>query len=195
MIVIGNGESRLGIDLQKIKEQKVGCNAIYRDVTVKHLVCVDKRILLECLKTGYNNKNFVYTRPRNWVTYRLENNIKRVPVLPYQGNLRPDQEEHWGSGPYAVLIGAMKAKEKELIKLVGFDFYSKDRLLNNVYKDTLNYGRSTDSAVDPRYWIYQIGKVFECFPQKKFIVYNNDNWIVPKQWKYSNVFVDSISNI
>jgi hypothetical protein len=195
MIVIGNGESRLEIDLQKIKDTKVGCNAIYRDITVRHLVCIDKRMVREVIQTGYNIKNKIYTSKRNFITHRLDNNIHPVPELPYKGSLRPDLVEHWGSGPYAVLVGTQKSKPDDPVKLVGFDFYSKDKLINNVYKDSLNYAKTSDRAVDPRYWIYQIGKIFEYYPDKHFVIYNTKDWVIPHQWKYSNISVDSISNI
>ena len=37
MLVIGNGESRLQVDLDKIDICKIGCNAIRRDYEVDHL--------------------------------------------------------------------------------------------------------------------------------------------------------------
>jgi hypothetical protein len=64
-----------------------------------------------------------------------------------------------------------------------------------VYKDTANYSLAHKSAVDPRYWIYQIGKVFECFPDTHFIIHQTDNWQLPKAWKYSNVSLDNLNNL
>ena len=49
MIVIGNGESRKGIDINELQSEKVGCNAIIRDFTVHHLVCCDKRMVAEAI--------------------------------------------------------------------------------------------------------------------------------------------------
>ena len=46
---IGNGESRVGIDINNLKGFKVGCNAIVRDYTVDCLVCVDRRMVTEAL--------------------------------------------------------------------------------------------------------------------------------------------------
>jgi len=40
MLVIGNGESRSGININSIDQVKVGCNAVYRDYKVDHLICV-----------------------------------------------------------------------------------------------------------------------------------------------------------
>jgi hypothetical protein len=193
MLVIGNGESRKDIDIDKIEGPKVGCNAIYRDYEMDYLVCIDKRMIQEAVNAGANQNSLVYTRPE----YKKRFDVKRiraVPRLPYVGSDSWDIPKHWGSGPYAVLIGSTYTKLKE-VKLLGFDLYSKDGKTNNIYKDTPNYNVSDKTAVDPRYWIHQIGKVFECFPNVRFIIYQEDNWQLPKAWKYPNVKVDNISNI
>jgi hypothetical protein len=193
MFVIGNGESRAEIDISKLEDPKVGCNAIHRDYQTEYLVCVDKRMMQEALDAGANNYSLVYTRP-DWFDQFKTKRVREVPRLPYAGMDRPDSPIHWGSGPYAVLIGAMYTKTKE-VKLIGFDLYSKTKKVNNVYKDTPNYTVGDKRAIDPSYWIYQIGKVFECFPKVKFTIYQEEGWQRPKAWNYPNVKVDKISNI
>ena len=192
MLVIGNGESRKFVDIDKIKLPKIGCNAIHRHYAVQHLVCVDRRMVNEAVRTGYNAKNKIYTRRDWWGSYRLNQNVHQVPELPYKGDQRPDEPFQWGSGPYAVLLGATLSKD---IKLLGFDLYSKTKHVNNIYKDTENYDSATKRAVDPRYWIYQIGKVFEHFPKTKFTLYVEQDWTQPETWKKPNVMLDSISNV
>jgi len=192
MLVIGNGESRKFVDIDKIKLPKIGCNAIHRHYAVQHLVCVDRRMVNEAVRTGYNAKNKIYTRRDWWGSYRLNQNVHQVPELPYKGDQRPDEPFQWGSGPYAVLLGATLGKD---IKLLGFDLYSKTKHVNNIYKDTENYDSSSKRAVDPRYWIYQIGKVFEHFPKTKFTLYVEQDWTQPETWKKPNVMLDSISNV
>lgn len=187
MLVIGNGQSRLGINIDKINKVKIGCNAIYRDFAIDHLVCVDKKMLDEVCKN--NNQSIVYTR-EEWVDrYRHLPNVKTVPTVPYIGTTRMDEGWHWGSGPYAVLLGAQLSNST--VHLLGFDLYSKDGKINNIYKDSDNYGKSDKRAVDPSYWIYQIGKIFEIFNNKKFIIHNTKDWILPKTWVKSNVYVDT----
>lgn len=117
----------------------------------------------------------------------------RLPELPYSSNARSDQPIHWGSGPYAVLLACSLGYKN--INLVGFDLYGIDNRINNVYKGTRNYGASKAPAIDPNYWIYQIGKVFECFPDRTFNVYNTSSWTAPKNWLKNNVnflFMDSV---
>jgi hypothetical protein len=195
MYVFGNGESRTSIDIDKLDGPKIGCNAIYRDYHMDHLICVDRRMVNEALENQVNeNGTYVHTRKDWFNNFQNKKKLRIVPDLPYCGSERADDPFHWGSGPYAVLLAAKKSKN-ETVNLLGFDLYSKDTRVNNVYKSTSHYDNGTKRAVDPRYWIHQIGKTFECFKKVKFIVYAEDNWTLPKQWKYSNVSLDKISNL
>lgn len=193
MIAIGNGESRKSVDINSIDQIKVGCNAIFRDYDIQHLVCVDKRMIAEALDAGANYSSLVYTREEIFDAFQTKR-LRIVPGLPYAGFERPDLPKHWGSGPYAVLLAATLTKNNK-VDLIGFDLYGVDGKVNNVYKDTPNYAVSEKSAVDPRYWIYQIGKVFEFYTKIEFTIYQTADWKCPKSWKKSNVKVDIISNI
>jgi hypothetical protein len=193
MWAIGNGESRTKIDIDKLDGPKSGCNAIYRDYFTNYLICVDRRMMQEALTAGANQNSLVYTRP-DWFDRFKAKNIRQVPPLPYVGSDRWDDPFQWGSGPYAVLIAALYTKLKA-VNLIGFDLHSKTQQVNNIYKSTPNYDDASKRAVDPRYWIHQIGMVFECFPKIQFTIYQEENWKLPKAWKYPNVMVDNISNI
>lgn len=182
MIAVGNGESRKHLNLNS-KNNIVGCNALHRDVPINHLVCVDRRCVQEALKSSNCTNTKIYTRPE-WVGYFNDPRVCKVPPLPYQGTARPDEPFQWGSGGYAILLAATMSDN---IELIGFDLWSKDSKINNVYKGTPNYNSADSHRVDPSYWIYQISKVFECFPDKYFTVYNNDDWSMPSSWKKANV--------
>lgn len=192
MLIIGNGESRQTINLSDIEGIKIGCNAICRDVKVDHLICVDRRMVQEAIDLQY--KGTIYTR-QDWVnSFKQYNNVTTVPDVPYDGDIRMDQPFQWGSGPYAVLLGAYMST-KFTLKLIGFDLFSETGHVNNIYKDTVHYDKGTKDAIDPRYWIYQIGKVFECFSKNKFIVYQKSGWKLPDQWRLGNVFLDNLDNL
>jgi len=194
MWAIGNGESRTPIKIDLLEGPKVGCNALWRDYYTDYLVCVDKRMMSECLRANVNGKGtLLYTRS-DWYDRFIAERVRPVPPLPYKGDERADEPFHWGSGPYAILIAAMYAKEG-FVNLIGFDLYSKDKLVNNIYKNTPNYSISNKRAVDPRYWIHQTGMIFNCFPKIQFVIYQTDNWEMPTAWNYPNVKVDNISNI
>ena len=194
MWVLGNGESRSNIDIDLLTGEKVGCNAIYRDYFVDHLVCVDRRMVEEAINEGVNVKGtLVYTRSEWYPQYKTLK-VRQVPPLPYQGNQRWDEPFQWGSGPYAALLGSIHTKI-ECVNLLGFDLHSKTKTINNVYKDTDNYDRSDKRAVDPRYWIHQIGMVIKYFPGIQFKIYQEADWVLPPAWNQPNVSVDTLSNI
>ena len=192
MYVFGNGESRTSIDINKLDGIKIGCNAIYRDYRMDHLVCVDRRMVQEALINNANHNSYVYTR-EDWIAHFRTLRVRTVPKLPYEGNERWDEPFQWGSGPYAVLLAAKLCKGPT-VRLIGFDLYSPTQTVNNVYKGTSNYDDANKRAVDPRYWIHQIGMVFKCYPKVSFVVHN-DAFELPKAWKYPNVMVDKISSL
>jgi hypothetical protein len=188
MLIIGNGESRKDLDIDSIDDIKIGCNAIFRDFRVTFLSCCDRRMVQEAVESKVNNHTTVYTRT-DWIRYfKNENNIKTYPDLPYTERIiRPDEPFQWGSGPYAVLLGAMFNNSTN--RLIGFDCWGSGdgkRFINNVYKGTKNYHVENYRATGPSYWIHQIGKVIECFPNQKFIFYNNADWEMPKEWIHPN---------
>src|SRR6056300_276264 len=192
MVVIGNGESRKAININNLPDFKIGCNAVVRDYWVNHLICVDRRMFDEAAQKHADNFKFIYTR-KDWLNGRDHiKNLLTVPELPYKGHQRPDEPFHWGSGPYAVLLGALLDNS---VKLLGFDLHSRNTKVNNIYKDTENYDPSTKTAIDPRYWIHQIGKVFECFPKHKFVIYTDRDWECPNFWNRPNVSVDNYSKL
>jgi hypothetical protein len=144
----------------------------------------------EAVKNPNIKDTLIYTR-KDWLYYfySKNQNVKLLPELPYQGDDRKDQTMHWGSGPYAVLLAVQLCAEE--ISLYGFDLYSTSKSVNNVYKGTDNYSSPESKPVDPSYWIYQIGKVFEYFPDRKFKIHNIRDWLLPIEWQKNNVeFVD-----
>jgi hypothetical protein len=197
-VVIGNGESRRKIDLNsfKIDHILIGCNAIHRDITVDHLVCCDRRMVEEAVNNPANDRTEIYVR-KDWFKYYRKiqklKNIHLVPELPYLGELKQDNPEHWGSGGYAILLAAVL--EFTDIKLVGFDLYSNDNKVNNIYKGTPNYAKPDSHSIDHSYWVYQIAKVFKYYPESKFTIINNSGWQMPKEWQYSNVEFENIGEL
>lgn len=178
MIVIGNGESRKNIDLDKLTSPKIGCNSIYKDFFVDHLVCVDRLPFLDAYSAKVADMA-IWTR----LDYIKKEYANALPEPP-QGSQRADNAIHWGSGPYAVLLSTFFS---DTISLIGFDLYSSNGLVNNIYKGTPNYSPSSQHAVDPKYWIYQISRVFQENNDKYFIVYNNESWVMPNSWCLANV--------
>ena len=80
VFVIGNGESRQGIDLAELNQygKTYGCNALYRDYTPDALIAVDHRMAHQIYWTGYSIDNVCYFRDWN-----------RMPADSYQMLLDP----------------------------------------------------------------------------------------------------------
>ena len=190
-LIIGNGESRkpIKINLLKNKFTLFGCNAICRDYEIDHLICVDRRMVKEAL--AYKIKN-VYTR-QDWKKYFPGPEVQVVPELPYQGDNRWDNPFHWGSGPYALLLSAIM--EPNECHLVGFDLHSSTSTVNNIYKGTDNYVDKNHRPVDPKYWVQQNAKIYELFPNIKFVIYNTPEWELPENWKLPNVTKKQIKDL
>jgi hypothetical protein len=136
-----------------------------------------------------NTKNTkIYVRD-HWHHYfrkiRKNKNVHLLPEVPTRGEAKVNHAEHWGSGGYAVLLAAVLGHDE--IKLIGFDLYSIDHAVNNIYKDTANYARTGSQAVDPSYWVYQIAAVFMYYPNTKFVIHNRPGWIMPSEWQKNNV--------
>lgn len=196
VVVVGNGESRRFIDLSLIKKPIIGCNAIHRDFEVDYLITCDRRMLHEAVISPNTKNTKIYVRPENYHHFRKmvkDKRIHKLPELPYIGTLKQDEPRNWGSGGYAILLAAQT--EHEEIMILGFDLYGIDDRINNCYKSTNNYTNADRPAVDPAYWIYQIAKIFELYPNKKFVIYNRPEWIMPKRWNKNNVNFKFLSSL
>ena len=79
VFILGNGQSRLGVNLEKLKEygKVYGCNAIYRDFEPDVLVGVDQGIMHEMYHSGICEK--IPTYFRNW---------SKVPVELYENMIK-----------------------------------------------------------------------------------------------------------
>ena len=188
-LAIGNGESRLELDLHSITDNfvTVGCNAICRDVNVDHLVCCDYRMVIESFE-HVTPTTQLYLRDEHYQIFKKSNkysNINPVPRLDQIASGRHNLPQHWGSGTYAVLVAAQQPSST--VYLVGFDLISTTPLVNNVYKNTRNYASAQSLPVDPAYWIAQIAQVVVSYPQKQFVVVNTDEWQLPTAWELPNI--------
>jgi len=92
VFVLGNGESRKGLDLDVLRTHgKIyGCNAIYRDYPVDALVCVDGGIMHEVYSSGYALENQCYFR--SWT---------RLPEFIYPDMVNLEQAMSWPKGAYS----------------------------------------------------------------------------------------------
>ena len=191
--VIGNGESRADFDINTLKTigMTVGCNAVHRDMNPDYLVCADKKMVVEVLQSKTNKVPYpLYTRPM-WLDSFRQHQFLAVPDLPYEGKERIDDPFHWGTGQFATLVALKNSwrgwlgRKAQTVFLLGFDLYGVGeghKLHNNIYKDTDNYWSTTRHAVPHHYWVYQMAKIFEHFPDTTFFQVNVDGWTIPDEW-------------
>lgn len=152
--VLGNGVSRLAVDLNTLKrEGKVyGCNALYRTFTPDVLVSTDTPISTAIQQSGYAEQNRMYTR-------------KPIPGL---GAYRvPQQYFGYSSGPIAAGLAAID--QHIAVYLIGFDMgpIGHDKF-NNVYADTEFYKKSSARPTFAGNWTKQLTQIMRDFPKTNF---------------------------
>ena len=181
--VLGNGESRSSVDLAACKKHglTVGCNAIVRDFDPHIVSAADQNMVEQIKQSGYQGR--IYTRP-DWNSKLF---VEAYPGLPYKGDKREDNPWHWNSGPHAVNIACQAkhagwfTKKTNLCFLLGFDLTQTD-VCNNIYKGTDGYDTK---VIDPKYWHYQLNKLFANYPQVTFV------WVAPKSYKCPTQWTDN----
>ena len=152
--VLGNGVSRLAIDLNQLKQHgKIyGCNALYREFAPDVLVSTDRAIAQTIQNSGYAQNNTMYTR-------------KPLPGL----GARTVPQSYFGcsSGPIAVALAAL---DKNLaVYLIGFDMGpTASNKFNNVYADTEFYKKSSSLPTFTGNWVRQIITVCKDFHKVSF---------------------------
>ncbi len=155
--VLGNGVSRGFVEPEELKIYGpiYGCNALYRTFRPDYLIAVDVKMVLEINKSGYQNKNQVWTNPNN--SYRGIQNLNFFQ--PSKG---------WSSGPTALWLSAQHRHKH--IYILGFDYrgLNDGQRFNNLYADTPNYKRSQDGATFFGNWLRQTVSVVKEHPETEF---------------------------
>ena len=164
--VLGNGQSRLVIDLNQLKSygKIYGCNALYRNFTPDVLVASDPEISKEIQHSNYAMQNIFYTRK----------------PLPNLGALSIKEYYGFSSGPVALSL-ACKAKHDKIF-LIGFDLAGIDGKFNNVYADTEFYKKSNQSATYYGNWVNQIATIARDFKHIQIVHIVGNTTLKPKEW-------------
>lgn len=171
--VLGNGVSRSDIDVNLLKPLGTvyGCNAIYRDYIVDHLVAVDVKMILEIDEAGYQYKTNVWTNPN-----------KHTENIP--GINRFEYPLGWSSGPTALDLAAKNGHK--YVYIIGFDFVGIGDRFNNVYAGTKNYKKSDDPATYYANWAKQTTMAIDNHKSTKFYRVVNDGAYIPKNFPHLN---------
>jgi hypothetical protein len=185
--VLGNGRSRLNVDLNKLKEHgKVyGCNALYREFSPDVLIAVDPKMIVEICQNGYQMQNQVWTNPNNRFSNFQRLNFFRNP-------------RGWSSGPTALYKACLDVADE--IYILGFDYHGNNNgLLNNIYADTDNYRKSSDQATYHGNWLKQTEHVIREFPNTFFYRVIDKNTKLIEEWRgltnFRHIDYDALKNI
>lgn len=164
--IIGNGESRKHIDVDKIPGIKIGCNGIYLHDRVDYICAMDK---------------FWRTKISNETNIPL---ISRYHNTIYQEVLEIRQNGKWintdctyrgyCSGITALDFACCNFNDN--IYMIGFDFgYNGDKI-NHIYKDTPFHPKSSRKAQNEDIFLRQAIDVKKRYPNRKIIwVTDNEN--------------------
>ena len=176
--VLGNGESRRGIQIEDLKKHGTvfACNGVYRTDRPDFLVAVDPKMVLEIAETDYIINNQVYSN------FNAQYN-KNQKILDHVKWFQPSLG--WSSGPTALRM-ACERKHPE-IYILGFDYqgHKDDRVpqtsrFNNLFKDTRNYKKSKDEATFSGNWMNQTKRCLQDFKNTNFIRVIHNGGLIPK---------------
>jgi hypothetical protein len=169
--VLGNGESRKGIDINDLKEKGTvfACNAVYRTHRPDFLVAVDPKMIFEIAETDYPVHNKV------WSNFNAQYN-KHPKILNHVNWFKPSLG--WSSGPTALRMACEHGFRE--IYILGFDYQGlnqgKRYTLNNIFGDTRNYKKRNDEATFYGNWMNQTKRCLQDFKDVQF------HRVIPKGW-------------
>ena len=181
--VLGNGESRRGIEINDLKEKGTvfACNGVYRTHQPDWLVAVDPKMMLEIAETDYVVNNKVYSN------YNAQYQ-KHQKLLDHVTWSKPSLG--WSSGPTALRLALEKGFKE--IYILGFDYQGhlesqkNNRFrFNNVFKDTRNYKKSNDEATFYGNWMNQTKRCLNDYKDAKFHRVIPKGWFKPKDIEFS----------
>ena len=168
--VLGNGKSRLVLDLHKLKEvgKVYGCNALYREFSPDVLISTDPGISEEIQNSGYPLLNLHYTRK----------------PIPGKGSRKIEYNYGFSSGPIALTYASLSTANT--IYFAGFDLTGIDGKFNNVYENTNHYKKAGEKETHYGNWVKQIDSIVRESPAKRFIRIINPGSFTPNEWISSN---------
>ena len=180
--VLGNGESRKGIQMEDLKKHGTvfACNGVYRADTPDFLIAVDPKMLFEIAETDYIVKHQV------WSNFNAQYN-KNQKIKDHVKWFKPSLG--WSSGPTALRMACDRGFKE--IYILGFDYQgfvdekrTNRHKFNNLYKDTRNYKKSKDEATFYGNWMNQTKRCLTDFKNVKFYRVIPKDWFKPKDLEF-----------
>jgi hypothetical protein len=166
--VLGNGTSRLSLNHHSLLDKGTvyACNAMYREFEPHYLIAVDVKMVNEIVASGYNKTHAVWTNPNKGISTKHHLNL----FNPHKG---------WSSGPTALWFASEQGHRD--IYIFGFDFQGLQGRFNNVYADTYNYKKTSDTATFHGNWLSQTERTIKDFRHTQYYRVINPGDFVPDQ--------------
>ena len=151
--ILGNGKSRLSVDLTKLSllGATYGCNWLCKTFTPDCLVATDRPIADAIQQSGYAQKHRFHTRK---------------PIVDLGGKHLSNEYKGFSSGPNAAALACIDGHSD--IYLIGMDLGTTNGMFNNVYVDTQFYKKELDPPTYAGNWINQLVKLTEDYPNRQF---------------------------
>lgn len=177
--IIGNGRSRLDLDIKKVtyhagghlgkrRLQTYGCNALYRDTKVDFLVATNSVMVNEIVRSGYAKDHVVMSNATNLVQHPGD-----LHLIPYQAQ--------GNTGYIATFLACFDGHKK--VYLLGFDNQSEEGGNNNVYTGTPNYAPA-DKNTNSSKWEAKMKMLFDRYSDVEFTLVVGKTTRFPEAWKY-----------
>ena len=166
--VLGNGTSRTSLNHNSLLDKGIvyACNAMYREFEPHYLIAVDVKMVNEIVASGYNKTHAVWTNPNKGISTKHHLNL----FNPHKG---------WSSGPTALWFASEQGHRD--IYLFGFDYQGLQGRFNNVYADTYNYKKTSDTATFHGNWLSQTERTIKDFRHTQYYRVINPGDFVPDQ--------------
>lgn len=151
--ILGNGKSRLSVDLTKLSPlgATYGCNWLCKTFSPDCLVATDRPIADAIQQSGYAQKHRFHTRK---------------PIVDLGGKHLSNEYKGFSSGPNAAALACIDGHSD--IYLIGMDLGTTNGMFNNVYVDTEFYKKELDPPTYAGNWINQLVKLTEDYPNRQF---------------------------
>ena len=151
--ILGNGKSRLSVDLTKLSllGATYGCNWLCKTFSPDCLVATDRPIADAIQQSGYAQKHRLHTRK---------------PIVDLGGKHLSNEYKGFSSGPNAAALACIDGHSD--IYLIGMDLGTTNGMFNNVYVDTQFYKKELDPPTYAGNWINQLVKLTEDYPNRQF---------------------------
>lgn len=160
--IIGNGESRKEINIDKIQGLKVGCNGIYLHNSVDYICAMDKfwrdKIVKEC------------SIP---LISRIHNTAFQKTLELYDKSWQNTKCYYRGYCSGITALDYICTYFKDDIYMIGFDFDYEGEKVNHIYKDTPNHPKSDRPAQNENIFLNQFIETYKRYPRHKIVWVTN----------------------